>query len=142
MAARWGEASGAEARPLVHSLNPILMVNRLGVSRSRPPAEVASSPFVAEDTTRPSTGSARSQRAVSVRSACGQRAVSVRSADTDLPAEFKALPLMVCGSDPAGAWRALSVRSACASFLGSPNESLRTLRWRFLRTSRLGHPCL
>jgi len=34
------------------------------------------------------------------------------------------------------------VRSACASFLGCPYESSRTSRWRFLCTSRLGHPCL
>jgi hypothetical protein len=33
------------------------------------------------------------------------------------------------------------VRSACASFLGCPHESSRSLRWRFLCTSRLGHPC-
>ncbi len=48
---------------------PILMVNRLGVSRSRPRAEVASSPFVADDVDMP----VDRQRAVSVRSACAQR---------------------------------------------------------------------
>jgi hypothetical protein len=50
----------------------------------------------------PLLNSACGQRAVSVRSACGQRAVSVRSADADLPTELKALPLVVCGGDPAG----------------------------------------
>jgi hypothetical protein len=51
----------------------------------------------------PDSGPLLSSSAVSVRSACGQRALSVRSADADLPAELKALPLMVCSGDPAGA---------------------------------------
>ena len=41
----------------------------------------------------------------------------------------------------AGTQRALSVRSACASFLGCPYESSRTSRWRSLCTSRLDQPC-